>query len=317
MKKLLVLATVLALMLVSTAALAATPGEVVGTWYGCLIDNSYEFGAGIPLGDYRLELNRDGTAQLFCNGSERPYTWKVTDEGVRISTVDQPEPAEGEAEAYESYYGYDFELDDGLLATEGFYDYGMTDPKWVDITFARTPVEIELPGVKQAEAEDDFFGDWSALCVEQNGTLYAAPSGVGIKIEFAQISFLQDGSDPIVVLSEYVDGTLTCDASAVNSDSALFQLAGEGVLVVTLTHDDEQAVIYFTNGTADIALEEAMAGLTAANAEETGEEAVEEAVEESVEGIVEAAESVEEIAEEIGEAGEELIEEAVGELAGN
>ena len=310
MKKL--TALILILMLTVPAALAASPAEVVGSWYVSAITGNSGFGTGTPLADYHLELNRDKSASLFMNGVERPYTWDVTDEGLKIKTV-----SEG-PEGLTNYFVKDFVLTaDGTLTAESVYDYGVENGSFKDIVLVREEPDKLLPVTRPAESEDEFFGDWKAFRVVQNNVAYDF-ADAEIEIEFAQATFKDPVNDAEVeLLTDYKDAMLTAEGAAIDrhADAVRCEMTDvNGVIVATLTSKGAEVYrVYFIKEDAAEAVEEALeeAEEAAEEALEGAEEAVEEAAEEAAKAVEEAIEEAEEAVEEGAENSSSALESAI------
>lgn len=248
MKKITALALALCLLLACSAAFAATPGEVVGTWYcQSMTDTSFEFGAGVPTGDYRLELNRDGTALLVCDGQERNYAWEVTEKGVDLKPVSEYEAT------YQNYWYYSMTLnEDGTLTIGSVQDFSSEEGHYYDFTMGREAVDTSLPAKVAAEKEDDFYGEWIAAVIAQDGFLFdVSAMNFHAKVEFAQVTFTAGDSEPVVVMTEFKDGMLTCDGRAFDyrADKATFELAEmKGTVCATFTGEGEEIyTVYLVN----------------------------------------------------------------------
>ena len=247
MKKITALTLALCLLLACSVAFAATPGEVVGTWYcQSMTGSSLEFGTGVPTGDYRLELNRDGTALLVCGGEERNYAWEVTEKGVKLNTLKDYD------ETYGNYWYYDLTLTEEGTLTEKIQDFSREEGHYYDFVYGREAVDTSLPAKTVAEKEDDFYGEWIAAVIAQDGFLFdVSAMNFRAKVEFAQVTFTAGDSEPIVVMTEYKDGVLSCAGESFDyrADKATFELAEmAGTVCATFTNEGQEIyTVYLVN----------------------------------------------------------------------
>ena len=271
MKKIMVLALVLALALSTMGALAATPGELVGVWY--LQTRADSYSVYYDLSQDTLELKRDSTAVLTMDGTEYTYTWETTDEGAMLTAPDDAEYAKYQSIA----------LTDGTLTINA--ELG-TDEYYYDYVFTREPFVIDIPAKKPAEVEDDFYGSWTAVySIEPNGLFYI-PDGFfyHVEISFAQVIVSRPDSEDAVIMTNYADGTLTFPGEELSYDydAVSVQLTDNGGLVATLTNTEKDVSIdlYFVPADGEIAPEPAPAEEPPAEAETDAAE--EEAGDETV-----------------------------------
>ena len=273
MKKIAALLLGLALLLVSVGAFAATPAEVVGTWYLASMSDGYSvYGPAVPVGDYHIELNRDGSAKLVSNGSERPYTWETTDFGFELRPLADEE--------FEYYWYLEYTLTEEGTITINTLDIGVEDGSYYDFVYDRDPHPVVVPTATQAAQEDDLFGTWYAYMIEQDDKTYnISENGISAIVEYAQITVKNPGSDDLVLLTDFADGAVTCPSKDFDysTDVARFQPTdAEGVIRLSMEKEGQELyAVYFTND---------LSSLPAAPAEtEPAEEAVEE---ETVEEVV-------------------------------
>ena len=228
MKKMVCLIVAAMLLLLSVTALAdVTPGQVVGTWYMKSRDEK------IVLRDYHLDLNRDKSAILVMDDVENEYTWSLSGDRVVLGTE-------------EDKYAISMEYtEDGELKFLN-QDFSEENARLYTFIFGREEIKIDLPEVKTAEKEEDFYGDY-VYAYTVTGKIYEqAETEVTANIDFAQIT-ITVGENTIVCLTDFQDGKLIVNEKKVNAQYPN--------MVVELTELDDTLKATFMNESGDVGQE--------------------------------------------------------------
>jgi len=228
MKKTLVLITtlVLTLCVLSTAALAATPADIIGVWYlnayvveGATV-NPHDFGM-----DMAIQFDEDYTAYLLISGNvDAEATWLL--EGEVASII-----VDGQAFL--------------VLELEG--DVLVGDEDGTKMILGRekdeTPAFVVAPARTDAVLED-FNGEWIAYLAEAAGVTFEAGL-VGFEISMT----IDNGSitmvamdDESTVTGSMVGGALVAKSDEVSSMSLTFTYLEDDTLCTEIM---EGVLLYF------------------------------------------------------------------------
>ena len=236
MKKL--LAVMIALAMLLSAAALAEAADYTGMWYLNQMESEGMVYAPADFGiTMSLELKEDGTAVSTQGQGDQSETgegtWTIEDEGIAVTIDDATES---------------FVLEDGSLIGEA------DDMK---MTFGREPVEVEVfvPAEPKADAAvEDYAGNWVAFKID-TGEAYvdtALLSGqefdmsVAAAIEGTTITINGIVFNDEVVEAEFADGALTFAAE--KPDEVMLagvqaQLLEDDTMRMTLTIADDMSFI--------------------------------------------------------------------------
>ncbi len=242
MKKKMSLILAVVMLAVCSAALAVSPTEILGEWYGIkgvTRATSLNPSKETPLDDVTLVFNRDKTAVLTIGDKTLEYKWALTDGELRFD--------------YGSGFSSDLEIKDTLSYADGVLViefHMLTDVRYSKIEFAREKVSA-LPEVKAAASEEEFYGRYTLEQVFKDGlTIDPAEllmtASVDAEVSFAQADLTFTGGFTSSCLTDFADGklivyydangvTLTLDVSLTVDGRLLAHTAvpGEGVFAAT------------------------------------------------------------------------------------
>ena len=237
MKKLISL--ILVMLLICMAIPTMAEEDVTGDWYlKTMKMGDQEYDAASIGYAITMTLNADGTMSMAMPGQEPVAgTWVL--EGDKITVTADDSPAEGT-------------VSEGTitLAQEG-----------MEMIFTREVVEaITLAEVKAAETAEEFYGDWTSVYVEMEGTVIEiSVVGMGVPkviISETGLEFYdeEDGTLTLILKMNKLDAPVfeegkllvKAAADALNPD---FNLTGElledGMLKLTVVSSDSPMILYF------------------------------------------------------------------------
>ncbi len=217
MKRLLVLVLCLALILPVMTAQAASIADVIGRWYLVSVD-----GNGMS-GENYVEFNRNKSVTLVVRGQNidtAGYEWKFSDDMISIGK---------NGDMISDYW---LTLTNGELTLVSNKLSVLTgDSRYVDIRLGRDAVVYDTPAMKDAETEDQFFGEYEVYLAEVNGQYMSVESGMnGFVISLYVCNVYNEGMEPVEYLTNFEDGKLIVYAA---QDT-----------VVSLTEDPDVVVSY-------------------------------------------------------------------------
>jgi len=238
MKKLISL--ILVMLLICMALPVMAEEEVTGDWYLKTMkmgDQEYDAAAiGYVI---TMTLNADGTMAMAMPGEE-PVLGTWTLEGDKITVSADDSPVEGT-------------VSEGMiiLAEDGG-----------EMIFTRETVEaIALAAVKAAESGEEFYGDWTCVYVEMDGSVMElAAIGMGVpsmSISETAMEFFDEDDGTLTTLLKvnkleapvFAEGKLSAKAvaDALNPNFAVeAELLEDGMLKLTVVANDSPMILYFT-----------------------------------------------------------------------
>ena len=226
MKKLISLLLVVLLLCMALPTMAEE--EVTGDWYLKTMkmgDQEYEAASiGYVI---QMTLNEDGSV-VMAMPEQEPETGTWVLDGDKITVTINDSPAEG-------------------IVSEGTITLS---EEGTELIFTREAVEaITMAEVKAAESAEEFYGDWTSLYVEMDGTIIdISVIGMGVpqvKISETGLEFFdeEDGTLTLILKMSKLDapvfaeGKLTAKAAAdaLNPDlNVTAELLEDGMLKLTV-----------------------------------------------------------------------------------
>lgn len=228
LKRGMLMAACLVIVLCTVSAQAITIPEAVGRWYFVAADDE-----GLSGDDY-IDLNRDKSVTIVASGDTtglEGLTWRISGEGVEIDT------AEGKSLEILVYDGSNlswltWDLNAALELTETIHRF----------TLSRQPNAYDTPAVQQAEKEDQFFGDYEQYLSVRDGLYTAIESGkrvIAIAEYVLTETFNNNTQD---YLTNFTDGVLC----VYEQDEWVFAVTeNPDILVAYQAADETGAHLYF------------------------------------------------------------------------